>query len=177
MNGSGEMRGSDLEVDDLQRTERALLGRECQVRLRHVSKAAQTLTMTNGGNVVLENPEQAFVDVLVNSLQVTPRHGDAQNLLVEGTREAAIDELVVVNGLGNDAAAEREVLQVVAVDVRLIVRLIGVRAEVRLLEEPVVGVHHLLRELVVEFAPQPAGVDALLAGEMNVELAKQLVLA
>jgi hypothetical protein len=98
-------------------------------------------------DVVLQNPKQAFENVLVDGFQITPRNRHSQDLFVERPGKVTVDQLVVEDRLGNNATAKRKELQVVVSldQVGLIVGLVGVRPEVALLEQSVVGIHHLLQ--------------------------------
>ena len=66
---------------------------------------------------VLQQVAHALVEGVVLRLQVRELHRLANDVLVEGPREEAVQQLVVSNGLCDHATHKLEVLQVVWVDV------------------------------------------------------------
>mmetsp|Transcript_17729 Transcript_17729/g.28304 ORF Transcript_17729/g.28304 Transcript_17729/m.28304 type:complete len:314 (+) Transcript_17729:167-1108(+) len=92
-------------VDDLLPKHRVLQGE------RH----AQALAV----DVVLADPFEALVVRRIDGLDVRKRGLHAQHVLVEGACEVRVEELLVVDGLPDEAADELEVVQVVRVHVRI----------------------------------------------------------
>ena len=86
-----------------------------------------------------------------------------QDVFVEGPREVALEQLVVVDGLGDDPPDKLEVAEMVGVDVTEVVDGIGDSVAGAALEEGVVGVEDLPADDNVPFPQQPASVLALLA--------------
>eukprot|EP00053_Salpingoeca_punica_P014969 m.136846 g.136846 ORF g.136846 m.136846 type:complete len:650 (+) comp16591_c0_seq3:562-2511(+) len=127
------------------------------------------------GDLVLQDPQQALVQRLVHRLHVAPGHGDAENLLVKGPREMAVQVHAVVDSLGHHSPTELKVVEVRRVHVRVRVWLVRLRADVRLLEERIVGVHHRLGQLVVPLPRQPARVDAVLPFKLHVHPPAQIL--
>ena len=83
-------------------------------------------------------------------------------MLVEGAREVALEQLVVVDGLRDDAPHELEVAQVVRVAVRQRVDGVGDAVAGRRHEERVHRVEDLARHDQVPLAQQAARILALL---------------
>ena len=91
-----------------------------------------------------------------------------QDVLVEAAGEVALQEPVVVHGLGHHATHELEVAQVVGVAVRRGVDGVGDAVAGRRAEQGVHGVEHLPGDDHVPLPEQPAGVLALLPLEHDV---------
>ncbi len=89
--------------------------------------------------------------------------GDAEDVLVEGASEEAVEQLVVVDRLGDNATDELEVGQVVGVAVGGRVDGVGDAVSLRRAEQRVHRVEDLARDDNVPLAQQAARVLTLLA--------------
>ena len=69
-------------------------------------------------DVILEQEDEALVEGVVFALHVGVAHRLAEDVFVEGAREVALEQLVVVDRLRQEAPDELEVAQVVRVAVR-----------------------------------------------------------
>ncbi|GIX66156.1 uncharacterized protein BcabD6B2_55920 [Babesia caballi] len=160
--GDGDVAAVGDQVDDLYHAELVDLGREEKLQPEVLEPA-----VVDGGEVLVE--------LGVDGLRVGGRDLAAQHVLVEGAREVGVDVLAVVNGLADHAADELEVVEVLGVDAAQRVGVVELLLAALAAEEAVVGVEHFSGEDVEPLAGQAAGVDALLAGEGDRELALQLV--
>ena len=68
-------------------------------------------------DVILQEEHQSLVEGVVLALHVRILDSHTQNMLIEGSGKVALQQLVVIDGLGNDAADKLEVAEVVGVAV------------------------------------------------------------
>ena len=97
----------------------------------------------NLAQVVFQEIEQALIKRIVERLQVSDMHSLTQDVFVEGACKETVQQLVVINRLGNDPADEFKVAQVVRVAVGQGVGLVGDAIPRGGSEQGVVGVEHL----------------------------------
>ena len=96
-------------------------------------------------------------------------NGLSQDVLVERTREIALEQLVVVDRLGNDATDELEIAQVIRIAIRKPIGHVRHPIAGRRFEERVVRIEHLARHDEIPLAQKPAGVLPVFAFEHDVE--------
>ena len=123
---------------------------------------------------VLQHVHQALVVVRVERLHVVVVERYVQHVLVKRPGEVRVNQIPVVHGFTDDPPDELEVGQVRLVDAGVAERLVRAVAGRRQLEQRLVGVEHVPGEEHVPLAGDAAGVDALLAGELNRQPAPQL---
>ena len=85
-----------------------------------------------------------------------------QDVFVEGSGEVALEQLVVVDGLGNNPSNELEVAKVVGVDVWEVVDGVSDPVTGTALEEGIVGVEDLPGDDDIPLPQQTSGILTLL---------------
>lgn len=66
---------------------------------------------------MFEKKDKIAVKFIVLALHIGVAHRYAEDVFVEGSREVALEQLVVIDGLGNEAPNELEIAQMIRVDV------------------------------------------------------------
>ena len=125
--------------------------------------------------IVLQQEHHPLVEGVVLRLHVRVVDGLPEDVLVEGAREEAVQELVVVDGLGDNPAHKLEVVEMIRVDMRARIRHVGHAIAGRGLEEGVVGVEHLPGDYEVPLPQESAGVLAFFALERDVQVRLHLL--
>mmetsp|Transcript_34163 Transcript_34163/g.47568 ORF Transcript_34163/g.47568 Transcript_34163/m.47568 type:complete len:319 (+) Transcript_34163:452-1408(+) len=148
-------------VDDLLPEHRVLQGE------RH----AQALAV----NLVPADPLEAFVVRRIDGLDVRERGLHAQHVLVEGAREVRVEQLLVIDGLPDEAPDELEVVEVVRIDVRVRVWLEYIRVVRGGGEQAVPGVEDLARQEQEPLPGQPPSVHTGLTVEFDRDRPLQLL--
>jgi len=123
-------------------------------------------------DAVVQHPLQVAELGLVHVLQVGDAHSLIQHLLLEGLRELHVHQHIVVQGLPDDAAHEFELREVLRVDPRVFIRLLGLTRGTRS-EQRLVLVEHFTRQNLEPLAGQTPDVGALLLLELHIEFLAQ----
>mmetsp|Transcript_63121 Transcript_63121/g.147016 ORF Transcript_63121/g.147016 Transcript_63121/m.147016 type:complete len:253 (-) Transcript_63121:561-1319(-) len=157
----GEHPAIGLQVHNLLLPELVTLGRK--VQLHYV------------GDVMVKHPLEVGEVLWVEGLQVSRDNLAAQHVFVEASREPRLEVVAIVDRLADDPPYELEELQVVPVDVRHGVGMVGARLASSLHKESVVGVEDFLGKSAVPLFAHATSVDAFLALEMHLDLCPHLL--
>ena len=123
---------------------------------------------------MLQEVHHPLVERVVLALHVRVVDGFPENVLVERSREVAVQQLVVIDCLGDDSPDESEVVEVVGVHVGTRVGHVSDAIARRSGEEGIVWVEHISCDDDVELAQEPASILPLFSLKLDVEVALEV---
>lgn len=146
---------------------------ECNLLIPAKVVASDGEVLAEIGDIVVEVPPQVAIAVIIHIRQVLKEQLLSNHHLVERSREEALKQLTIKDGLANHASNELKEVSVVRIDVGLRVSVVAdsVRRQV---EQRVIWIEHGPGQLCVELSRQAACIDASFALKVHLDLVLEL---